>query len=210
MLLLYLLAATIIVPVVIGIFNYSKLQLSFRFITILLLIGLGNELLMGVLSFLKINNLFAVHIYAIVEVVLLSLFFQAEIENGWGRKLMFVAMLGFCLFAGIYAVRGDNIAQFNSIPRAMECGYFAIASIWLFFEMSNYERPVNAGLYYVNGAIFFYFTSCFLIFAFSKYMASDSRAVIFMYYAHAFINAVCNLVYAIGLWKACQRYSMQR
>lgn len=209
MLILYVLAATIVIPCIVGLLNFRSVQLSLRFITVLIAIGLGNEILMGALSFLKINNLFAIHFYAVIEVIFLSLFFQTEIESPVVKKLMILGMIALCIFALVYAVNGDNIAQFNSMPRAIECVYFTLASSWLFYEMSNYERPLNSGLYFVNGAIFFYFTSCFLIFTFSKYMATNYRAVILMYFIHAGINAICNLVYAIGLWRASRRYSTQ-
>jgi hypothetical protein len=205
----YALAGTIIIPSVIGIVRYKGLSMPLKFITLLLTLGLINEALMIALSALKVNNLFTIHFYALVEIIFLSLYFHRQIESQHLRKVVIVITIALSAFSIIYAFTGNNIAQFNSIPRAIECVYFSILSCVLFYEMSDISRKVDESDYYVNGAILIYFTSCFIIFAFSKYIASNQGHITTMFWAHSYVNAFCNLAYAIGLWIASKRYYIQ-
>jgi hypothetical protein len=99
-------------------------------------------------------------------------------------------MMGMSAFALMYAIIGNNIAEFNSMLRALECIYFSGLSCYVFYEMSIDREPVDSGVYFVNGGILFYFTSCFLIFPFSKYKAPDYNDLLVMF-------EMCTL---------CQRY----
>jgi len=203
---LYVLAPSILVPCIIGIANYKGLKLTYKLITALILIGALTEGLMAMLSMLRINNLFAVHFYALAEVILLSLFYYKAIQHPSIKKTVAVFSVAFTVFAIVYASYGTNIAQFNSIPRAFECIYFSLLSCWLFYEMSDYLRPVAESDYYLNGAIMFYFTSCFVIFTFNKYMTANLSVLWTMVKAHAIVNAFCNLIYGLALWIASKRY----
>jgi len=206
---LYVLAPSILVPCIIGIVNFKELKSPYKLITILIVIGALTEGLMAVLSLLRVNNLFAVHFYALAEVILLSLFYYKTIQHQPVKKIVAAFCIIFAVFAIVYAAYGTNIAQFNSIPRALECIYFSLLSCWLFYEMSDYLRPVAESDYYLNGAIMFYFTSCFVIFAFNKYMAANLSVLWTMVKAHAIVNAFCNLVYGLALWIA-SKHSYQQ
>lgn len=205
----YGLAATILIPVIVGVMAYERLHASLKFITWLLMIGAATETTMILLSLQSVNNLFAIHFYAVVEIIFLSLYFLKLIQSAVVRKLIVIAMVGLSCFAIIYAINGNNIAQFNSLPRAIECVYFSFLGCWLFFEMTGDQKPIDGSHYFIDGAILFYFSSCFLIFAFSKYQSSDESMIMLMYSMHSYINAICNLAYAVGLWLAFKRYYTQ-
>lgn len=207
---IYALAASIVIPATIGLIHYRILERSLKTISLLLLLGMLTETVMITLSLLKINNLFTLHFYALMEIGLFSLYFYRQIQNSVMKRLIVIVLIGLSAFAVIYAVYGNNIAEFNSLPRATECLYFSFLSAWLFYEMADYTRTINGGHYFINGAILFYFTSCFLIFTFSKYNASNLDMIFTMFSTHAFINAFCNLAYATGLWIASRQYSTQQ
>jgi hypothetical protein len=203
---LFALAATICIPALVGIAGFRRLDQSLKAVVILILIGMGTELLLFWLLIQGLNNLFIIHIYSIVEIILISFYFYRQIENTVIRNTILVAMASLCIFAVVYASRGDNLTAFNSAPRAFECAYFSVLSLFYFYEISTYRADVNAGHFFVNGTILFYFTSCFLIFSLSNYVSSNTETAMMMYSAHAYINAFCNLLYAAGLWQAFKRY----
>jgi len=198
----YVLAATILIPCVVGLIKYRGLTLPFRLFTVLLLMGCLTETVMISLAARATNNLFALHFYSVAEITLLSLFYYTFIHHVLVRRGIIFIMVCLVIFAIIYATSGTNIAEFNSIPRALECVYFTLLSCWLFFEMSDYQRPVTNSDYYLNGALMFYFSSCFVIFAFNKYMAANPSVLWAMVKTHAIVNAFCNLVYGLALWIA--------
>jgi hypothetical protein len=101
-----------------------------------------------------------------------------------------------------YALIGNNILGFNSLPRAMESIYFCALSCYLFYRMSIDYKLGDDAIYFVNGAVFFYFASNFLVFAFSKYKEADGDDLLIMYNVHSIVDSSCNLAYARGLWLA--------
>lgn len=206
---IYLLASTILIPCVLGLVKYKVLKLPFKLIVLLLFTGLFTEAVMIVLSTKKINNLFAVHFYALAEIIFFGLFFFHSIKSGVVRKLTILSMVCLAMFAVIYALFGNNIAEFNSIPRAMECLYFTTLSAWLFYEMADYHRQVDECEYYFNGTVLFYFSSCFVIFAFNKYVATNQDVLWTMVKAHSYVNAACNILYALGIWIASKSFYHQ-
>lgn len=199
---LYILAASIIIPSIVGLILYRKLLGPAKLVTLLLALGMLTESVMIYLSAKKVNNLFTVHFYAIVEIILLSLLFHKQATNKIVKLVIILSGTSLLAFAIIYASMGNNISEFNSLPRAIECLYFSLLSCWLFYEMADYTKPVHKSDYIFIGTIMFYFSSCFLIFAFNKYMIQATETLITMIVAHSLVNAFCNLAYTAGIWIA--------
>jgi hypothetical protein len=202
---MYCLAASIVAPTAIAIARYRGMPYSERFISGLFIIGCANEAIMIAVPYFGIKNLFFIHIYTVAEVILLSCYFILKFENGLARKLVGFGAVVIGIFAMGYAMQGNNLAQFNSIPRALECASLSVLSMYLFFEMSDGTKAINEGDYFINGAILFYFSSSFLVFTFSQSMIQSNDVLIIMYSTHAIINAVCNIIFAIGLWLASRQ-----
>lgn len=197
------LMATIIFPCLIGMLFFKSLPLYYRLIVALLLFGFLTEVTLITLSFLRINNLFSSHLYALVEIILLSLYFRRLAKTSKEKNVISTIMIVLSGFAIVYSIIGSNIAEFNSIPRALECIYFSVLACYAFYNMAL-EPPEkeDVSLYFVNGAILLYFSSCFIVFAFSKSMTLDTENLLFMHNVHSLVSATCNIAYAIGLWLA--------
>lgn len=201
-----LLAATIILPCITGVIRFKRLSVSYKIITALLLVALLTEMVMILFPYFGVDNLIGMHLYSIVEIVLLGLFFTSQIKND-SRARYIILILTFLLsaFALGYALLGNNIAEFNSIPRALECVYFSAISCYVFYLMSmegEARQSEDNCFYFINGAILFYFSSSFLVFALSKFMAADNDTLLAMYNVHSIVNGICNIAYAVGLWIA--------
>lgn len=196
------LAATIILPSVVGFVYFMKFKIQYKLIVILLLFSLFVELVMFVLPYLNINNLLVLHLYGVVEIILLSLFFIHNLNKAREKRIVRITMVGLSTFAIIYSIIGNNIAEFNSLPRAFECIYFSAISCYVFYKMTTDLAPEDESIYFVNGAILFYFSSCFIVFTFSKYLATDNNDLLVMHNVHSIVSAMCNISYATGLWIA--------
>lgn len=205
---LYVLAATVVIPCAAGLVNYRNLSIPVKFITWLFVFSFITEAAMTSLSHLHIRNLFAMHLFALVEIIFVSLYFYHLVGNTAARKILVASSAVLTAFAIAYAISGNNFSQFNSIPRAVECGYFTVLSLWLFYEMSL-DASIDTSHYLINGSILFYFSSSFLVFAFSRYKEPDTTALMVMFSLHAVINTFCNLTYATGIWLSSKRYYTQ-
>lgn len=199
------LTASIILPGIASILFYRSLSPAVKFLAWLMIVGMACETVMISMAWMNVNNLFTVHIYSVVEIGLLSLYFHRMIKSWEIRKAILLIGAALAAFAIVYALSGNNISEFNSLPRALECFYFSVLSLWLFYEMANSTQPIDHAHYFINGSVMFYFTACFLVFGFSKAMMA-SEYIITMVLTHSGINAFCNITYAIGLWISTKRH----
>lgn len=197
-----LLAATILIPCLVGFIRFNTLAVHYRFVAILAGLGFLTELLMFSLPYFGTNNLIGMHFYALAEIILLSMFFIHQLKEPVEKRIIWIATVAIAAISLVYASVGNNIKEFNSLPRAIECIYFGGLCSYVFYEMSIDKSRMEGGLCFINGAILFYFSSCFIVFAFSKYKAPDKDDLLMMYNVHSIINAICNLMFAAGLWVA--------
>jgi hypothetical protein len=113
------------------------------------------------------------------------------------------------LYSVIYATMAGNLMDFNSIPRGLEALFIIMLAGYVFYETAvtgDSTDPFKSGIFIINGGVMFYFTASFIIFIFSKY--SSMQDLMIMYSCHSVVNAFCNIVYAVGLWKlTSQSYS---
>jgi len=195
-----ILASTILIPAVIGAIRFRKLNASYKAIVLLFIFSAVVETVMFGMPFFRSSNLFLLHMYAIVEIILLSFFFITQMKNRTTVKAIRFVMILLCLTSLVYSAVGNNFAEFNSIPRAIECVYFSVLACYLFYELSFDVQPVSESIYFVNGAILYYFSSCFIVFGFAKYASSNSSHLLLMHNVHSIVSAMCNLSYATGLW----------
>lgn len=197
-----LLSATILLPAAIGVVYFGRLAREYKLIAALILIGTAVELLMLVLPFVGINNLLGLHFFAVAEILLLNAFYRSMARTPVERRVILWATIGLTIFSLVYSFVGKNITDFNSVPRAIESGYFTLLSCYLFYELTIEPQPVSGSIYFINGAVLFYFSSCFIVFAFSRYLATDSGKLLLLYNFHSIVNAITNLSYSVGLWIA--------
>jgi hypothetical protein len=198
-------ACTILIPFAIGLYYYRSLPTAVQIFFMLIAVGTVNEALMLSLTLLKIGNLFTLHIYTLLELAIISIFYSKLLSS----RLTGIIASGALLLAVVgvgFAVYGENIYDFNSIPRALECVFVVSLSLRLFNETFNRDGdPAQDGTFYLNGGILFYFGSSLVIFAFSKYVLEADLLV--LYSTHSFINAITNLIFALGLWISSRSYS---
>jgi hypothetical protein len=200
------LAMTVIIPCVVGVIYFRKLSKAYKYLVMLLGMHLFSELLLITLAYLGVNNLIYLHLYAPLEIILLSTFFIHQLRSLQEKRIIWAVTFVITAISLIYSLVGNNIAGFNSFPRAIECMYFSLLACYVFYDILVDPGPVDDGFYIVNGAVLFYFSSCFLVFAFSKYIAPDNKSLLMMSNIHSIIIAVCNIAYATGLWIA-SKYS---
>jgi hypothetical protein len=204
------LAATILIPAGLGLLRFKKLSPGEKYFVALLVAGAINESIMFYTAFHGMRNLYLIHIYAVAELLLLSMFFYHSIKDRRTKKVIAYAAPAIMIYAVVYALMDRNLFEFNSIPRAIESGYIIALSILLFYEFGvtgDSKNPFHNSTFIINGGILFYFMSSFIIFAFSKSIANASMdQLLTMFQAHSYVNAISNLIFAIGLWKISYRY----
>src|SRR5690349_17758889 len=200
------LAMTIIIPCVVGVIYFRKLPKPYKYLVMLLGMHLFSELLLVALAYWGVNNVIYLHLYAPLEIILVSTFFIHQLRSPQEKRIIWAGTFFITFISLAYSLVGNNIAGFNSFPRDIEIIYFYVLACYVFYDILVDPGPVDDGFYIVNGAVLFYFSACFLVFAFTKYIANDNKSLLVMSNIHSIVIAVCNLAYSIGLWIA-SKYS---
>jgi hypothetical protein len=205
------LASFVLAPCVVGLIYFNKFNPACKVFALFCVFEACCEALMITIAFTVGHNLYVPHFTAIGEISLLSLFFIRVLGTRQEKRIIQIIVLALCIFALIYASIGNNLIGFNSPPRALEAIYFCGLSCYLFYRMSidSKIRDEGEGIYFIVGAVFFYFASNFVVFAFSKYKETDNHDLLIMFNIHSMVDSLCNLAYARGLWMASRsRYSL--
>jgi hypothetical protein len=203
------LTATILIPLGIGLYHYRSIAADVRVFLYLIIVGTVNESIMITLSWMGYRNLFTLHIWMVLELTLLSLFFYRTIQSREWRMYARYGAIVIISLAFLYAFYGENIHGFNSLPRAVQSLFIISLSGWLFYERYVTRigsDPARDGVFFINGGILFYFSASFIVFTFSKYVIDSSYLMTFIK-AHSFVNAFCNLIFAYGIWTSSRLYS---
>jgi hypothetical protein len=192
---------TVAIPFVVGIVNYHKFNLSYRIFVWLLVLSFLGETISILTSKLIGRNLFTLHFYTIAEVIILSLFFMQRLNVSLHKRIVQVFMVAFSAFALVYASMGDNLAGFNSLPKGIESIYISALCCFVFYEMSvEPSGKEDNGFYFINGAVLLYFSSNFLVFAFSHLFMEDMKNLLLLHNVKSLVMMTCYISYAVGLW----------
>ena len=150
-------------------------------------------------SFLHQPNLFLLHIYTIVDFILLSLIFKPVLPKFLSRLLLF----GFPVFATINSIFFEHLKTENVLNRSLS------AIILMFYALSFFTKTLREmkilnlekePLFWISVGILFYNAASFFIFLFNHYLTA-SRDLWFTYFGiHAIFTILLYICYTIALW----------
>ena len=216
---------SIILPLVLGLLFFTRLQPPFRLLTIYLLVGAITQLLATFIRTYYTTvpnkyNLFLYHIFIIVEFCLLALIYKHKFEEGksasvklfYGLIVLFtivsiantiVVMKPFSsLTEFIWNFR--YIAKFNNYAQLLEDFILMIlAFIYLYkllreLKVENLEKEA---FFWFNVGVLIYFSSKFTLDILNNFLLSYSKDFRFMaWIVHAITNILLHLFFTVALW----------
>ena len=150
-------------------------------------------------SFLHQPNLFLLHIYTIVDFILLSLIFRPVLP----RYLSMLLLYGFPLFAASNSIFFEQLQTENVLNRSIS------AFILMFYALSFFTKTLREmkilnlekePLFWISIGVLFYNASSFFIFLFSRYLF-PIQSLWFTYFGiHAIFTIILYFCYTIALW----------
>ncbi|RAJ29247.1 hypothetical protein [Pedobacter cryoconitis] len=199
--------AGVLIPIVVA---YSKRKYTNRPLEIiwyyLLLDGVVN-LLAVLLADHEINNLPVLHVFTILEFLLLSYFYLSVLrEKAAGRIIKYLLVI-FPVFCIVNFLFFQSIYQFNTYARPVEALIIMGCSLAYFAQTNDADtrwsfNPLN----WINTGILLYFSGALFIFSFSnltvKQMSEKYYAInILMWNIHATLLLLMYLLIAFGFSK---------
>jgi len=199
--------ASICVPISVAAFNFSNTYRPMRIVLLYLIVS-GSINLIAILNSHS-NNLPLLHLYTVVEFVLLMLYFISINNNRQVLNVSYILMAVFPVLCIINVIFFQSKFQYNSYVRPVE-GIILIGYCFLYFynstevEMTDTwaSKPFN----WVNTGILLYFSCSLFLFIFSNviHLTLSREAKTFMLNLHDTLVLIMYILFAIGFSK-CKR-----
>ena len=201
----------VIIPFFFGLVFYKYLALKFKLLAALMCIALITEIVANHLSGQRINNLYLIHIYTVIEFVLLGIFYLYSLSDIIKKQYMILIILMYIIFFIISTLFIQKLNEYNDLTRAVKAFILIIFSALYFYKKIRFEENLNRDpVFWVNIGVLFYFTSNFLLFASSNIVLTLPRKSInVLWLIHALFIQIYYLSITIGFIK-CKKLEYSR
>lgn len=191
----YIVPAAVCIPLIAGWWRYRRLPGYARLILAYLVIAGIVNVIASLLAVRRINNMPVLHIYTLVEFVLLAVFYKMTLE---GKIKKFIPWLigAFALLCIAYATYFGSIYAYNIIPRSLESFIIGGLAVIFFFTQMNTDIRSIEPLLWINAGLLLYFSGSFLLFLFSEVLSRAGTVNNLAWIMHATLVLLMYLLFA--------------
>lgn len=197
----------ILVPFVIGLYNYNRLSKGLKYLFYFVAYGTINQIVNYILiKDHSKNTLFLVHFYAIIAFALLGLFYKEVFKDLVNKKFAYVVIVSFCLYAFLNAMFFQSLSKYPSLPLSIFALVFLLAALVYFYKtMLEAEIRIlgNEPLIWINVAVLINYAGILFNFILFNFILEYSME--FAKLASTFFNVINAIFYTllgVGFWKA--------
>ena len=197
-----------LLPFVAALFSLNSMTKERLFLFLAVLLGMMGESAMRIARNLWQNNMPVVHIYTMVEFLLLFSVFYYGKSRLFSAKSYKSVMIMFVVIAIGNMVFYQGIWNDNSIIRSLEGIILMICAIYYFFDLLrglNVLNPEKAFMFWFSTAVLMYFGGNILLHWYSNHLAeiameSSEKLVIWkqVWYINYVLNIFLYLFYGIA------------
>ncbi len=160
------------------------------------------------LWFMKINNLFVLHLLVPLGFVFLAMYYRNVLQAFLDRSILLITAACFVVFSAINSCYYQHPDVFNSNALTVECVLILILSLstytlFLNKELERKNLQSVSSLNWINSGLFVYHVSTLLIFYFGEYITSHVGLELSRYtwVVHSFFSVIMYFCFWKGLWK---------
>ncbi|WP_373552329.1 hypothetical protein [Haliscomenobacter sp.] len=189
-----------LIPSILALIKFKNAPKGSRLVAYLVWWGTMIGLLaMFIGAFLHQPNLYLLHLYTIVDFMLLTLIFKPVLSSYLSRFLL----IGFPLFAAINSIFFEHLKSENVLNRSLS------AFILMFYALSFFTKTLRemkisrlerVPLFWISIGVLFYNAGSFFIFLFSHYLTPIFDLWYVYFGIHAIFTILLYLFYTIALW----------
>lgn len=195
----------ILLPCGIAVYRYKRYPPELKTITVYLLVALVTQILSFLLWYQKKNNLPILHVYTVLEFLILLTFYYRLLKGFLHRVIFIVLAIVFPLFSILNSIFIEHIFTFNSYSRSIEALIFIFLSVSWFVKAVSIN-PAYTGQYrafhYIVAGFLIYFSGSLLLFSFGG--SIDKLSLPFRLNVWTLNTTLAVLLYSLiaaGLWK---------
>ncbi len=195
----------IFAPTVIGLINYKKYSKEFKIVTFYLILSVIVQIISFILWLNRINNYPILHIYTILEFLVLIAFYFIQQKGFWPSKLYKILAVVFTILSICNSIWVENIYTYNTYARSIEALIIIFLSISSFvMDVSNLEnfQQRQISVRFINAGFLIYFTGSILLSSFNEYIEKLNFGFrMNVWFIHTILTILLYILIAIGLWK---------
>lgn len=158
---------------------------------------------------LRINNLPILHIYTVLEYLVLIQFYRFLLKGVFTSVFFLILSALFPVFSIVNSLFFESIFTFNTMARSLEALILIFMAVNWFVKIvaeDENERERYRGINYINMGLLVYFSGSIVLFAFSNQISVLSQNFYMnIWTLHTLLTVQLYMLITIGLWKARAR-----
>jgi hypothetical protein len=167
----------------------------------LLISGLFN-VLAALLAARRINNLPLLHLYTVIEFLVISGFFYAATDNLKERRVIKIMWIAFPIIALLTIFSFNSLFVYNQVPRSIEAIIILIFCIHFFMKSLSFSAaPVPFFNFATVVALLLYFSGSLALFALSNFIIGNKTINSLIWNTHATFVLIMYLIIAVAYFK---------
>lgn len=201
--LIFAFSLSIFIPAIVGFFAYSKMSKPLKLLYIYTVVSSIVGLVVSLMSFSNINNIYLINISSVVGYGFLStVYYWAYNFNK--QKLFWIYIVGLVLVVGLYLRKAIfDINEYNNELHAATSSLLILAAIvYLISEFRRVEPgPHSKQIILISFGVFMYYSSSFLIvFVGSTNALMPEMQTIIIYLIHSIFYLIFVITLTIAFW----------
>ncbi len=169
---------SILLPLCIGAIRYRALTASAKLgYWYIIASAIFTSIALVVGRYLHQNNLPYMHLFTIIELAMVVLFYKVLFAPGTYNRLYYGIILLFTLLCIVNAVFFQSIYTYNSYTKSIEAIICILFAMKYFASIASGNSSVVKMLrcpdFYLNAAFFLYFSGGFMLFVFSNFIITN-------------------------------------
>ncbi len=197
----YIVPLSILIPIFFALLNFKQAKADARLIFYYLIVsGLIN---LVAITVMKKNNLPLLHIYTIVEAVLILSYLRTLFIEPKIRKVLQFIIVLFPILCILNLTFLQSIKTFNTHTRPLEAILITFFCLLYLYKSGFTENWINKPSSWFNMGILIYFPVACIIFILSNYMVFVQKNKVMnhlVWDVHAFLVLIMYLIWARGFY----------
>jgi hypothetical protein len=203
----YIVPSSVFFPIILFLLNKHTATPALKALFVYLLVAAAVNITATILSTLHQHNLWLLHLYTVLETVLLLYFFILLADSKRAKTVLWFLLFAFplaCFFNWLF-VQDSN--YFNTYTRSVEALIIICASAWYWLSSSSKTLSVawtSNPLNWIISGLLLYFASALFLFLFSNFLLNNPNRTVrdFVWVSHGFLVIIMYVMFGIGFIKS--------
>ena len=195
----------LVANIVLYLLNRKKLNLYIKWFDVFLGIIFITETAAGILFRSGIPNLHLLHIYTLIEFIILSLFYVAVLQKiipfRTRRMYWFIGLVSVLIILNSIFIQPIDKLTFNSYAKTLTQVVFIAYTVFYFFIAPIENNPKSKLLDTINSAILFYYAGSLFIFMGSNLLSKLDDYHRIFWITNSVFYLIFQLTVCYALWQ---------